>query len=430
MVLAALLLLVLAGALSVPFVYETRSLWYKFGVDKTLLRTGQMFGLAAIVLLLLQPVLAVRLVMLDRLLGLDRLLVLHRLSGVGIAALACTHAVLVLLPEGLDNLPIGRKYWPEMVGMGLLALVLGQAAGGVLRNRLGLEYGAWRRLHRPLGYVVFFLALVHVLNVSDSFGENVPRLAVLLLFGGVLTTVLQKKFRLFLRQRSAAEVVVVECLTDSVIGLQLRLPEKRRFGYLPGQFAFLAFRETIGKEPHPFTLASAPAQGNPLQFVIKRCGDWTKALGRVKTGDRVWIDGPYGLFSYLAREGGSGLLFIAGGIGITPMLSMLRQMASCRDARPLTLIWSNRRERDMFLAEELEELARRLPQLRVHLLYTRSRPGARRLDIDLLRRFTAGCDRSSTVFLCGPAPMMKRMKADCLALGFARGNIHSEVFGF
>ncbi|MFW2366290.1 MAG: ferric reductase-like transmembrane domain-containing protein [Desulforhopalus sp.] len=187
------LLLFTAGALSIPFFYESTTLWYKMGLDKTMLQTGQVLGMLALVLLAIQIILAVRTRLLVSVFGLAAVMRYHRLNGVLVALVAFAHVVLVLAPEGFGNLPIGIKYWPEMVGGGLFLSVLFMSFSSHFRERLGLDYGKWRSVHKPLGYMTPFLLLVHVLFVSDSFEQVVPKIALLATFVVGLGLVLVSK---------------------------------------------------------------------------------------------------------------------------------------------------------------------------------------------------------------------------------------------
>jgi predicted ferric reductase len=423
------LTVVTGAALTIPFVYETQSLWYKFGTDKTLLRTGQMAGLVALIFLCLQILLAARLTVFDRLLGLDKVYVLHRYNGILVLFLALLHASLVLIPEGLRNLPFGKKYWPEMVGAGLLSVLLVLVGGALLREWGSVRYSEWRKLHRPLGYLAVVLVTLHVLYVSDSFRRTGPKYGLLLLVGFVVIVVCLKKLFGLWKNRRVAKVGAITPLTDSVTSLTVQLPEGREFCYLPGQFAFLKILGEIPGEPHPFTIASAPTHSHALQFMIKNNGDWTRELSSVKVGDRVKVDGPYGLFNYLSRGRVDEMILIAGGIGITPMLSMLRYMAGTPSTPGITLIWSISHSTEMFLEEELRQLEEQLPRLKLHLVYTRERLGSRRLDMDKINSLTQECSRSAYIFVCGPPQMAARTIEDCTSLGFSTKNIFREKFG-
>ncbi len=172
----------LAGALVLPFFYETQTLWYKTGIDKTMLRAGHVLGMLALVLLLAQILLAVRVGLLEQVFGAATLLRWHRANGVLIAFAAMGHVGLVLIPEGLGNLPIGWKYWPEMTGGLLFVLLLVTVVLSRYRAGLGLDFKRWRQLHRPAGYLALALVFIHVLFVSDAFAQGLPRAALIAAF--------------------------------------------------------------------------------------------------------------------------------------------------------------------------------------------------------------------------------------------------------
>jgi predicted ferric reductase len=110
---------------------------------------------------------------------------LHRANGILISFLTLGHAFLVLAPEGLSNLPIGKEHWPEMVGIVLLTIVLFMAISARFREKLALDYKRWRAVHKLLGYFTMPLLVVHVLFVCESFLHAIPRFGLLFLLFGV-----------------------------------------------------------------------------------------------------------------------------------------------------------------------------------------------------------------------------------------------------
>ncbi|MGI9538394.1 MAG: ferric reductase-like transmembrane domain-containing protein [Desulfocapsaceae bacterium] len=181
-VLSAGFLLFLSGVLAIPSYYETTTLWYKTGVDKIMLIGGQYLGLLGFILLYLQIIISARNHFLDQVFGSAQLLRLHQLNGLLLFLLAAGHILLVLIPEGLANLPMGKKFWPEMVGAALFACIILLAGSSHFRQRIHLPYNIWRSFHRPAGYLALLLATVHVLFVSESFEQTIPRIFVLSLF--------------------------------------------------------------------------------------------------------------------------------------------------------------------------------------------------------------------------------------------------------
>lgn len=136
-------LVLLAGAASIPFRFESSSMLYKFGSAKTMLRTGKMLGIIAGVLLLFQLVWSARITFLDRVFGLNDLFRLHRLTGMTIAGCAVIHPMLVYLPDNTLLIPLTMRYWPELVGLGLLACILGMAVTSTFRAGLRLPEDAY-----------------------------------------------------------------------------------------------------------------------------------------------------------------------------------------------------------------------------------------------------------------------------------------------
>ena len=187
------LFLIAGGALSIPFLYESQTLWYKAGIDKTMLRGGQLAGLLAAVLLFVQIMLAARGKFLKELFGVSALMRWHRGNGILVSLLAIIHVSLVIVPEGVTNLPIGVKFWPEMVGSLLLWVVLIMAISSQFRQKWGLDYKRWKAIHKLLGYLVIIFLVVHVLFVSDSFEHVVPRTAFLITFFAVAVLVILSK---------------------------------------------------------------------------------------------------------------------------------------------------------------------------------------------------------------------------------------------
>ena len=193
LIFAALAFFVLAAAASIPFFYESTTLWYKFGLDRILLRSGQVIGLVNLVFLALQILLVSRFSVLDWIIGRSKVPKIHRQIGLMIVLLALTHALLVLIPEGLNNLPIGWKYWPEIVGAFSLFLLCLQVVSALYRSRLSLSYPYWRRLHMLMGYFIFLAINIHILFVSTSFSEGLPRYALLFFSGTVLLALILRK---------------------------------------------------------------------------------------------------------------------------------------------------------------------------------------------------------------------------------------------
>jgi predicted ferric reductase len=210
------------------------------------------------------------------------------------------------------------------------------------------------------------------------------------------------------------------------------VPEKEQgLTYAPGQFAFLKVRSSaISGEEHPFTISSSPTRPPGFQFTIKESGDWTEKVKDIKTGDRAYIDGPLGIFGHLDFDSMDEVIMIAGGIGITPMLSILRYLHDIKSGRKIALLWSNRTQKEVVYAHEFRAMAEKMPNLTIKYLFTREKgiENAGRLDRYGLEKLLSGCSRKATVLLCGPPPMMAQVRRDMISIGFKGKSIIAERF--
>jgi predicted ferric reductase len=392
---------------------------------------GRSTALMAAMLLMVQFALSARLRILDRAFGLDRLLRLHAATGALAGVLACAHPFLTYA-GGYSVGPLRVAIWPQLLGAGVL-LILGLiVCTSVWRGFLLLPYEAWKWIHY-LAFVGAVAGTIHGVKLGADFRGGwlkVPWMIVFALYVALFAWA--KVLRPMALRKRRYTISSVERLNRNVCRLTLTPGSGAPAPHRPGQFVFLRLAGgPVGSQEHPFTLSSAPRSDGRLTLTIKASGDYTSAIMSAKVGQRATIDGPYGRFSYLDRaEKGGTLVFIAGGVGVTPMLSMLRFLSETEPERDVTFLWANRTREDVFAADELDQLTAQMPNLRVHHVLSREPDydgEVGRLDVEKLRRL-AGDRTGADVFLCGPTGMMDSVAAALRKVGFARGRIHAERF--
>ncbi len=422
----------IAAAGSIPFLFESPSIYYKFGIAKTLLRSGKVIGLAAAMLMFLQTLLISRIRFIDRVFSLNLTSHAHRINGALIGVVVIIHPLMILAAENFTFYPFEKKYWPEYTGICLLLFVAGLVVVSRYRSLLGLAYHKWLRLHRLATPLVIATMMLHILFVSDSFGGGFPRLFITA--AALMSFLVIGRFwlrRLF-PGRPQFVVSDVTLTGRDAVAVQLRPCFFPAPNYLPGQFAFIKpVSPKIPREEHPFTIASSPTRPETWQFVIRSLGDWTPRISLLAPGDPVYVDGPYGQFSHVMLPGTDPILMIAGGIGITPMLSMLRYMADLKDNRKVLLIWSNQNQARRVLPGMISSLRDRLPQLKVIEILTRSEPVAgdiRRLTPETLANMLTGFSRKAHAFVCGPPAMVKTVAPALKRIGFSPARVYKETF--
>ena len=428
-----LALILIVGVCTIPFVFESSSIYYKFGIHKTLLRTGKVFGIIASTLIFFQVLLVSRLKILDRIFSLNQMYRCHRMSGMIIAFLTLMHPILILASENFTLFPFEIRYWPELLGAVVWVFIVMLFITAYWRLIFGFAYDKWLRFHRLVTILSIVLLTIHILFVSDTFKSGLPQ--ALVFVAAAITLLLMSRlwyWRLFPGKRRFV-VSDVENVGQDAYAVRVKPGNGQMLKYIPGQFAFITLvSENLPTEEHPFTISSSPSRPDALQFVIRSQGDWTLNIHRLKAGDPVFIDGPYGRFSHRVCPGNDPMIMIAGGIGITPMLSMLRYMADRDDQRQILLIWSNKAKEYIVFPEEFKHLECVLQGLKINHVITRGRSGGHekgRLDKTKLESLLEGFSRKSIVFICGPFKMMKEISRNLKKIGFSSGRVYKEEFG-
>ena len=429
----AVVILICAAA-SIAFLFESPSIKYKFGGDKVMLRAAKVIGLIAAVLLLLQVPLAGRFKFLDRLFSLPGLYKLHRINGYTILLLIAIHPILVTIPEDRLMIPFETRFWPEWIGAAMLVIVLLQVVLSRWRKKLIKAYQRWLFMHRLLGWSILILLIIHILYVSETFEfDGLPRTAIFIVVIAMVLLGLCIRSQRPLAKRNPYEVSQIVPAGKDAHAIELTPLNGKSLDYLPGQFAYFSFAsDQLSAEWHPFTLSSTPTRSKSLQITVRSCGDWTEQVKSIQIGDRVSVHGPFGRFSHAYESDHNEMIMLAGGIGITPMLSMLRALADNQDQRRITLLWSNRSADYEFNPAELEALSKQLPNFTYIPVFTdkqETRGTFGRLNQDKLETLLADSSREATIFLCGPPPMIRQVRRHLISLGFAAGNIKEELFG-
>ena len=247
----------------------------------------------------------------------------------------------------------------------------------VFRNALRLSFEQWRLAHDILAVAIVGLSLLHSWFAGCDLQTWSMRVLWIVLGAAALLTFM---WHCFTRPRRLAtrphRVLEVRQESADVWTLRFEVPAGQVPQHLPGQFHFLIFPNSnaIPAAEHHFTISSNPTEQGWVESTIKGSGDFTRQVGEIKPGDTAIIQGSFGRFSYLLHPDESEFVFIAGGIGITPLMSMLRHMRDTGSQRPVTLLYSNKTESDIVFRDELAEMqaAQQPPLCVVHVI---SRPG-------------------------------------------------------
>jgi predicted ferric reductase len=368
--------------------------------------------------------------------GIDIIYLFHRYLAMIALAIVLMHFGILWwsYEDALGSIDPREAPWELTSGrIALLAFALAVVTSE-WRKLLRLEYGIWRYAHVALAIIGFAAAVAHILGIgyyTEAPGKRWLWLAVTLLWIVVVVWVRlikpwnrrNRPYRVaeVREERNKAWTLVLE--PDGHSGLER---------FKPGQFAWLSLRSSPHHmREHPFSIASAPEQLPRVELGIKALGDFTRKIGEIKPGEVAYLDAPYGVFSIDNHKGTPGFVYIVGGIGITPCMSMLRSMARRGDKRPLWLFYGNSDWDDVAYREEIEALAGQLNLTVVHILSSphagwEGEEGFVRKDV--LERHLPRNHAELQYFLCGPPPMLEAAEDGLKGLGVSDNHIQSEVF--
>jgi predicted ferric reductase len=357
----------------------------------------------------------------------------HRYMGIAALLLAVAHPLLVS-PGNF------RQFDPSagapMLRFGAWAFwsLVALALTSIFRKQLRLPYGWWMLVHYLLALAIGAAGLAHVLAVRGYTSHRAVRGVMVAYFIGFLLPMFRYRFYAYFRMLSRPfRVVANRALGPGVRTLVLEPEGHAGFEFEPGQFAWLSTGNPLTTEHHPISIASSAELGasRSIEFSVRDLGDWSgRRVPEVEPGARIYVNGPFGAFS-LNREPGQGFGFIAGGIGITPLRSMILTLRDRGDNRPVVLFFGARDETALLYREELEALSREMNLQVVWVLEAPSGEwqGERGfLNPELLRRYLPNQYRRYQYFMCGPTRMMDAVEEHLVTIGVPRSRVHSERF--
>jgi predicted ferric reductase len=383
----------------------------------------------------LQFALIARFERISRPFGIDLVMQYHRQIGVITALLVLAHPVILVIrrPAYLSILnPLSGNSASRAGVISVLALLL-LIVFSFWRKQLRIGYETWRVSHALLAIVSVVLAQLHVSLVGIYV--NTPwKHGVLIAWSALLIALIVylRLIKPIQMGRRAWEVVEIRPEPARTWMLALAPVDHAGMRFAPGQFAWLK----VGVSPwsieeHPFSFSSSAERTDRIEFGIKELGDFTSGIGQIPIGTRAFLDGPHGSFSIDFQPAG-GYLFIAGGIGISPILSMLKTLADRHDERSHVLVYACSRWDRIAFREEIDTIAEALPLRVVYVLeeahesWTGPTGFISREVLEPLVSNAVADDLH--VFVCGPDAMLSLVEQTLLAIGLPEERINMERF--
>jgi predicted ferric reductase len=411
-------------------------LWGRTGDDAATV-VSVSTGLIGIMLLLAAFVVS-RIRVITNHLGVEAVLKGHRIIAIsGLLAIA-THITVAVLhtPGGAKILipwtAIARVRWAEIATV-LLLLIIGLA---LTRIRRKPRYEGWRLWHLLLAWGIITAATIHTWLVGRIIHRPVIRWELL---GVVVVAALFMLYRWLYRPlhayRHSYLIEEVRREASHTVTVALRAHKHTGAQFAPGQFAFLK----VGHSPfvfaeHPFTVSSGATDRNVKEITIKALGDFTEVVESLRPGRQVYLDGPFGRFTTDGVRAPR-FIFIAGGIGITPMMSMIRTMNERHSKKPVLLIVTASTKAEFIFTDELDDLTTtmNLTVVKVVMKPPKNWTGEQgRITKKILANHLhvrQSVRILGAYYICGPPLMVASVVKMLEDLGVPTRHIHTELFG-
>lgn len=345
--------------------------------------------------------------------GLDKMYLIHRRSGVIAVVLLLLHFIVV--PRDLTEFNPGKPLGFYALVLILLGVVI--SAAPPLKKKI--PYHKWINIHKLMG-VFYVLAVAHGLLVKSLIKElPITRVYV---FGMAFIGVAAWFYRAFLfklfNKRIEYSINKVSDLGYGLTEITLKT-NATNLSYLAGQFAFFTFPSMSKKEQHPFTISSHP-YNNYLRITIKGLGDYTNDINeKLSLGDTALVEGPYGHFSsnYVKEHD---QIWIAGGIGITPFLSLSKDL----HPNKVKLFWCVGDEKEAVYKEELKKVAE--DNINFEFVIWSSKTTGYLTANDL------GIDsyKDKAYLICGPKTLKENLTKQLKLKNVSNASIYDEEFAF
>ena len=407
-----------------------RGFWINFSVA---------MGFVALAMLGLQFLLAARTRFVGDPIGMDVVLRYHREITYVAALLVFAHPIILIVTDSrflpLFNVwssPLRAKFAVACVLL-LVALIV----TSVWRSKLRLGYARWQALHALLAVAIVITATMHTVLVGYYVRE--PWESFLWILSGfafiglgvwvrIIKPILRRK------RRWIVEEIHPEAGGSTSVSLRLENPESYGpdgFNFRAGQFAWiLMHRSPFAITYHPFSFSSSSEHHQHIQFTIKAFGDFTHEVAQLAVGDVVYLDGPYGSFA-LDDDVTTPMVLIGGGVGVTPLLSMLETLADRQDSRPCAIFLANRDLASRTCGGRIDLVQ---PRLQLTVVDVLEQPPAEWtgergfLDERILRQYIPGDPNAARYFVCGPPGLMDAVEAALHSMGVPPTRIHAERF--
>ncbi|MDD4201787.1 MAG: ferredoxin reductase family protein [Candidatus Pacebacteria bacterium] len=361
----------------------------------------------------------------DRFLGLDRIIKFQRKFSLFTAFFVFLHPIFFII----SNRTFARYLIPDFA---IFPLALGAVSlyifivvliSSLIYKRI--SYNIWQYIH-ILTYLLFFFGLYHAINMGSFIIFSSVKILYGFLFLAIIIGIAYRTWYK-IKERFKEKFYVEKIIKETNDTFSLFLKTKRKVVFKAGQFFFLRINKNNLYARHPFTTSSSPNE-KLLRFTIKNTGRFTKTAFCLQRGEEVILDGPFGIFTLKDRK--KDIVFIAGGVGITPFMSMIRNNLYSREKQNILLLYGSKTKEDIIFKDELNKIEEKWLKT-VYILSKEMSPLSwcerGYINKPLIEKYVKN-PKGSLFYICGPEIMKESSVKILLDLGVKKRDIFIEDF--
>lgn len=365
----------------------------------------------------------------DRYFGINNIILFQRKFALITALFVIAHPIFFMLANksfsliipSFSSIPLAMG----VIGFYLFIIIM---TSSLLYKKI--SHKNWQYLH-ILSYVMFFFALYHAIKIGSDTGlasiKILNSVIFLLFLAGIVYRTGYK-----IKQRLRDKFFVKGIKKEAKGVFTLILTSKSKLLFKPGQFCFLRLNRKGLHARYPFTISSSSDERD-LKFTIKLKGRFSREAQNLKKGEEVIVEGPFGIFTMEdnVEENQKDIIFIAGGVGITPFFSMIKQNLISRDKKNIFLFYCSRKFNEIIFKKELDSIKTDWLKKVYIIGDENSQDKCERGFIcrELIAKYLNKNSLNNAVFfICGPEAMIKHAKGVLSNLGVKSERIVSENF--
>ncbi|MFA6430369.1 MAG: ferric reductase-like transmembrane domain-containing protein [Candidatus Paceibacterota bacterium] len=390
-----------------------------------LIALGRLAGLLTELLIITQLFLISRFSFIEKEYGFDKLVGIHKKVGMFIGVFIISHPLLLTIGYAkINNVSFIKQFinfqtnWEEVFSATIAAIIIILIAIiSIKKIRNKIPYEVWYLSHLPI-YFAIAIAFEHQIQTGDMsqggamfywYLINLLTISILISYRFI------KPLYLFLNHQFVVEKIIKE--NHNVYSIYLTGRNMKKYKFQSGQYATLIFMQKNMWFHHPFSFSDTK-NGRNLRFSIKSSGDFTSKIEKINVGTRVWMDGPLGTFT-LDKSVKKKFLFIAGGIGITPILSILKSIPNNKDS---ILMYSNKTQSDIIFHEEINRNV-------LKTYYFNTNETGERINIGKIKEICPDY-KDRDIYICGPVQMKDSIVKELRSNNLTAKQIHFEKFDY